>query len=529
MKKNVVLIGVIISLLCLFNTAYAERTIWYVHPDSSLNTIQAGLESCADNDIVLVAPGTYVENITWPNTQGIHLLSELGPDTTIIDGDSIGSVIVCATGIDTTTIISGFTIQHGYCSEGGGINCSESSPFITNNIIVDNVSYIGGGICCIYNSSPIITNNTITCDTAFYWGGGIYCCFESSPMITNNIITNNTATPASNGDHGVDVWHEYTLLSVTGKSMTNRMGYAGGGIACDYGCSSIITNNTITDNTTVGGGGGIFCGYDSSIIANNTITGNIAGSGGGIAIGYNSSAFITGNTVSNNIAYYGGGIECWGSQPFIINNTITGNTTNMYGGGIFCHYSSAIIDSCTISNNNGDGVYCEMESSPVIHYCNITDNTGYGVRNVDSSVTVNAEYNWWGDSTGPGGVGPGTGDEVSEYVDYEPWLFASVGIEEETKSQKPEARLMIYPNPFSTLTHIKFQAPSSKSQVTMSIYDAAGRVIKDFSLPSAYSLLPTEVSWNGVSNAGQKLPCGVYFLEFQVGDYKETRKLLLVR
>jgi len=63
----------------------------------------------------------------------------------------------------------------------------------------------------------------------------------------------------------------------------------------------------------------------------------------------------------------------------------------------------------------------------------------------------------------------------------------------------------------------------------MSIYDAAGRLVKDFSLPSAYSLLPTEVSWNGVDNAGQKLPCGVYFLEFQVGDYKETRKLLLVR
>ena len=110
MKKNVILTGVILSLLILFSTAYAERTIWYVHPDSALNTIQAGLDSCATNDIVLVAPGTYYENIIWPSTQGIHLLSELGPDTTIIDGDSSGSVIALFSGTDTTTVISGFTI-----------------------------------------------------------------------------------------------------------------------------------------------------------------------------------------------------------------------------------------------------------------------------------------------------------------------------------------------------------------------------------------------------------------------------------
>ena len=479
MKKNFVL--VVLALL-LFSSAYADRTIWYVHPDSALNSIQAGLDSCADNDIVLVAPGIYYENIIWPNTQGIHLMSELGPDTTIIDGDSTGSVIALFSGTDTTTIISGFTIQHGYCSEGGGILCSESSPFITHNIIVDNVSYIGGGICCLYNSSPIITNNTITCDTAFYWGGGIYCCFESSPMITDNIITNNTATPAFNGDHGIDVWHEYTLPSVTGKSITNRMGHAGGGIACDYGCSSIITDNTITNNTTYGSGGGIFCCNDSPFIANNTITGNTAGSGGGISIADNSSAFITGNTVSNNIAYYGGGIKCYGSQPFITDNTITGNTTNMYGGGIFCRYTSAIIDSCTISGNNGDGVYCEFESSPVIRYCNITDNTGYGIRNVDSSIIVDAENNWWGDSTGPyhpGSNPGGLGDTVSDYVDFIPWLYWP-GVEEKPIIKPVEKH--------ETFGATLFSGPLILPEgIKCKVFDITGRVVEpDIIQPGIY-------------------------------------------
>ena len=56
------------------------------------------------------------------------------------------------------------------------------------------------------------------------------------------------------------------------------------------------------------------------------------------------------------------------------------------------------------------------------NYNDIVDNAGFGVRNIDSNVIVNAEYNWWGDPSGPSGVGPGIGDEVSDGVDYDNWL-----------------------------------------------------------------------------------------------------------
>ncbi|MCK4453062.1 T9SS type A sorting domain-containing protein, partial [candidate division WOR-3 bacterium] len=61
------------------------------------------------------------------------------------------------------------------------------------------------------------------------------------------------------------------------------------------------------------------------------------------------------------------------------------------------------------------------------------------------------------------------------------------------------------------------------------IYDVTGRLVMNFNLKSEISNLQSKVSWNGVDNAGQMLPSGVYFLEFQAGDYKETKKLLLVR
>ena len=64
-------------------------TIWYVHPASTLTSIQAGLDSCVAYDTVLVGTGLYYENVEWPYLQGINLISEHGPDSTIIDGQKI--------------------------------------------------------------------------------------------------------------------------------------------------------------------------------------------------------------------------------------------------------------------------------------------------------------------------------------------------------------------------------------------------------------------------------------------------------
>jgi len=41
---------------------------------------------------------------------------------------------------------------------------------------------------------------------------------------------------------------------------------------------------------------------------------------------------------------------------------------------------------------------------------------------------VNAENNWWGDPSGPGGSGPGSGDEVSDYVNYQNWRTELVSL-----------------------------------------------------------------------------------------------------
>jgi hypothetical protein len=76
--------------------------------------VGAALDAASPNDTVIVTPGTYVENIVWPSTPGIKLLSEAGPEVTILDGNATEAVIGVYTGVDTTTLIRGFTIRNGY-------------------------------------------------------------------------------------------------------------------------------------------------------------------------------------------------------------------------------------------------------------------------------------------------------------------------------------------------------------------------------------------------------------------------------
>jgi len=77
-------------------------------------SVGAALSAALPFDTVLVAPGTYTENLIWPATPGLKLLSEAGAAATVLDGGARETVIGVYTGVDTTTVIRGFTIRNGY-------------------------------------------------------------------------------------------------------------------------------------------------------------------------------------------------------------------------------------------------------------------------------------------------------------------------------------------------------------------------------------------------------------------------------
>ena len=99
-------------------------------------------------------------------------------------------------------------------------------------------------------------------------------------------------------------------------------------------------------------------------------------------------------------------------------SAITGNA----GLGLYATNGQTSLTCSSISSNGNDGVRLTGSSTLFTSMSSaITDNGGLGLNN-SGTHAANALYNWWGDASGPGGVGPGTGDEVSANVLYDPWL-----------------------------------------------------------------------------------------------------------
>ncbi len=90
-------------------------------------------------------------------------------------------------------------------------------------------------------------------------------------------------------------------------------------------------------------------------------------------------------------------------------------------------------------------------------------------------------------------------------------------------------QLKIHPNPFTKRTEIRYQA--SKGQLfSIKIYNSSGRLIKRFYNLENQNLQPiNHISWDGSDQSGAKVLPGIYFICCEMGSYKTTEKLILLR
>jgi hypothetical protein len=94
--------------------AWGVSTAGVIRVPDDVDSIPQALLAAAPYDTILVAPGIYYVNLEWPAKDGLKLLSEAGPEATILDGGGNVQVIGIYTKVDTTTVVRGFTIQNGH-------------------------------------------------------------------------------------------------------------------------------------------------------------------------------------------------------------------------------------------------------------------------------------------------------------------------------------------------------------------------------------------------------------------------------
>ena len=278
---------------------------------SQVSTIQGAIDAASNDDVILVAPGTYNEKIGF-NGKAVSVIGQGGSTVTTIKGGVVtpspggptDPVVRFAANEGRASQLFGFTLTGAFpiadnavgvwaenadptvrdCRmtsnwEGGtwGDGLFENCQMVQNGIASFGILHDGGGV----HGNPTLINCSIL-DNDGRLGGGIY----GAPTLVNTVVSDNTAWFSEGGG-----W------------------YATGGVA--YG--SQFRNNVTTDEHAGGGVIGPAHLIDTLVIGNQAVGGMACGSIG--AGGIDGAAYVRNVTVIDNVSgcqfagVYPGGIK----------------------------------------------------------------------------------------------------------------------------------------------------------------------------------------------------------------------------
>ena len=118
-------------------------------------------------------------------------------------------------------------------------------------------------------------------------------------------------------------------------------------------------------------------------------------------------------------------------------------------------------------------------------------------------------------------------DELSEYSDTLSIVLQQ--LDNDNDAQYPSSYKLYsnYPNPFNPLTTIEYFLPK-KEFVSITVYDILGNVVINLVNENQNSGNQT-VSWNAKNNFGDYMSAGMYVYTIQAGEFKATKKMVLLK
>ena len=404
------------------------------------DSIQNAVNHAADNDVIMVAAGTYNEDVV------------IGRPLSLL-GAGAGKSIIDATDLDNgflidgydhpglhSVVVSGFTVENAQFE--GILAVSATQVTIANNTLTDNdaspgLGFIPGALHGCPGQPAYETDETGDC------GGAIHLIGVSWSTVSGNTATGNA--------DGLLISDE-TAISQGNRVFQNKIldnpldcgivlashppvGFTTFPFRAHYG----IVDNTITkndsENNGVGDGAGVGLFSDGAgqglvsgnVISNNRLIGNgIAGvamhSHVGPAFGLPADDFanntITGNYISGN-----------GADEF--SDTATPGTVgiNINSGGGGSPIMGTNIGANVITNEDVD-IAINTPAIVKVHTNNLLGGN-IGVANIctydGASIctgTIDATQNYWGCSAGPNGGGSCSTvpDAYDSGVTDIPWL-----------------------------------------------------------------------------------------------------------
>jgi hypothetical protein len=376
--------ALLVLLLCASAPAAAD-----VHVDDSntsgtengsvlrpYNTIQEALDAAVTGDRVLVAAGTYAENVVI-DTKQIDLrggyvgaapsayaggtggnFSTQNPtaNVTRIDGDIAEATVLLVFTESSGSTVDGFTITGG--RHGIRLDILLTFPHISNATISNN----------------ILEDNGV--GEYEHRGGGL-AGYGDDLLVRDNIFRNNI------GGRGAGMHVEGTNIRVEDNLVEGNIGYNdhGGGVSLSGDTSfsgNLVRNNRTGEGLGYGWAGGVLI-IGEAVLTGNTYTGNHAPSiGGGVFVDEGGTMVMENDLVYGNTADLGAGVYVdgeggggKGSVGTIRFCTIVNNTSPIdpVGNAVYVEQDSDATVTNTIAwGNDGDDFYVADDSSLTVTY-----------------------------------------------------------------------------------------------------------------------------------------------------------------
>ena len=84
-----------------------------------------------------------------------------------------------------------------------------------------------------------------------------------------------------------------------------------------------------------------------------------------------------------------------------------------------------------------------------------------------------------------------------------------------------------YPNPFNPVTTLRYDLPNN-GLVKITIYDMMGRIVNNL-VSGQQSSGHKSVRWNATNDAGQPVSAGLYLYTIDAGQFRQTKKMVLLK
>jgi len=406
-------------VFCVTSTLAAAQTTWYVDVNGTppgsgtqadpYTSIQYAISrpTTSNGDTVRVLPGTYFENVDFLG-KAITVASSAGSASTVIDANNVGSVVTFANGEGPSSMLTGFTLQHGVGTGsvqdiyGGGVYCNGASPTLLQLDVHHNSAVRGGGMSFASSTAHVfqcsIHDNMLNPNMAGF-GVGVWVACTATPIFDACSISHNQVGAVSGGGgvFGRGSYHNCVIAQ--------NHGFEGGGLRGPNSCGGpelvgcTISGNLATSNEGSGSaGGGVF---GPATLTNCTITGNLGRfNGGGVFNCTLIGCELANNTVDTDSGSgqpaRGGGASASTLVDCNVHDNMTITTPTALpsmGGGV----AGGTATRCRIWRNHADhgaGAHGTTLESCTVYGNTAAANGGGFTADTGSAVTIHDSILW---------------------------------------------------------------------------------------------------------------------------------------